>query len=324
MATIEHGSLLGHRVHLNGGKELKEVDLRQWLMENPMTDTGDIIIADDDVGVPVRLGVGTNGHVLTVEDGKPAWKAPATGGESSQGADDKVNVADGKGGWKATYLEISTSTLRHKDTNNNSGITIDEDGKNDSIEIDYDEFTIKSDDPRIYRKTFDLGTPGWIPTHDDHLVNKKYVDDTVNNAVPQDVWYTASLGASWSSGANTEQIDISDYTAASVTLTIKCSGSDGAKRLSADMVVNASIYKHTANRYISDIKVVSFAGVKIDDITGTPTVSTLLQGEIKIVANMTGSVWNGTFNIQNQTEGVVVDAIDIQYKQDVHEIEIIK
>ncbi len=82
MATIGHGSLLGHRVHLNGAKELKEVDLRQWLMENPMTERGDIIIGDTG-GATMRLGVGEEKQVLTVDGGKPEWKVPVIPSETA-------------------------------------------------------------------------------------------------------------------------------------------------------------------------------------------------------------------------------------------------
>lgn len=52
--TLTAGKLLGHRVSVNGSAALNEVDLRTYLMENPMEDKGDLIIGDV-LGVPLRL-----------------------------------------------------------------------------------------------------------------------------------------------------------------------------------------------------------------------------------------------------------------------------
>jgi len=46
---------------------------------NPMTTLGDLITGGAS-GAPGRLGVGSNGNVLTVVSGVPAWQAPGTGG----------------------------------------------------------------------------------------------------------------------------------------------------------------------------------------------------------------------------------------------------
>lgn len=48
-------------------------------MTNPMTTAGDIIIGVGS-GVPARLGAGTDGHVLTMVSGAPAWAAGGGGG----------------------------------------------------------------------------------------------------------------------------------------------------------------------------------------------------------------------------------------------------
>lgn len=51
-------------------------------MANPMTADGDLIVGGSD-GAPLRLGAGTNGQVLTVVSGQPAWATPTGGGGSS-------------------------------------------------------------------------------------------------------------------------------------------------------------------------------------------------------------------------------------------------
>lgn len=50
-----------------------EGDAADW---NPMTDAGDLIYGGTS-GAPRRHAIGTEGDVLTVEDGVPAWR-PAT------------------------------------------------------------------------------------------------------------------------------------------------------------------------------------------------------------------------------------------------------
>ena len=52
-------------------------------MTNPMTTTGDIIYSTPN-STPVRLGIGSNGNVLTVANGIPSWSAPAAGGKVLQ------------------------------------------------------------------------------------------------------------------------------------------------------------------------------------------------------------------------------------------------
>ena len=41
-------------------------------MENPMTTAGDIIVGDTG-GTPIRLGVGTEGQILSISSGEPTW-----------------------------------------------------------------------------------------------------------------------------------------------------------------------------------------------------------------------------------------------------------
>ena len=48
-------------------------------VQNPMTTAGDLIVAGSD-GYPNRLAIGTNGQVLTMSNGMPAWSTPSGGG----------------------------------------------------------------------------------------------------------------------------------------------------------------------------------------------------------------------------------------------------
>jgi hypothetical protein len=48
-------------------------------MTNPMTTTGDTIYSSSG-STPARLGIGSNGQVLTVSSGVPSWATPSSGG----------------------------------------------------------------------------------------------------------------------------------------------------------------------------------------------------------------------------------------------------
>ena len=59
------------------------VALMSQVINNTLTSTtGDIIYASAS-NTPARLGIGTEGHVLTVSSGVPAWSAPSGGGGSA-------------------------------------------------------------------------------------------------------------------------------------------------------------------------------------------------------------------------------------------------
>lgn len=59
------------------------VALMSQVINNTLTSTtGDIIYASSS-NTPARLGIGTEGHVLTVSSGVPAWSAPSGGGGSA-------------------------------------------------------------------------------------------------------------------------------------------------------------------------------------------------------------------------------------------------
>lgn len=51
-------------------------------LTNPMTDEGDLIVGGA-AGAPTRLGISTNGYVLTLASGVPVWAAPSGGGVGS-------------------------------------------------------------------------------------------------------------------------------------------------------------------------------------------------------------------------------------------------
>jgi hypothetical protein len=65
--------------------------------DNPMTAAGDLIVGAES-GAANRLGVGTDGQVLTVVSGLPAWAA-ATGGTGTGRYRMYVLVSDGAGGF---------------------------------------------------------------------------------------------------------------------------------------------------------------------------------------------------------------------------------
>lgn len=60
--------------------KLIEIALGGAGFTNPMTATGDIIYSSDGAGTPAALPVATNGDVLTLVGGLPAWVTPGVGG----------------------------------------------------------------------------------------------------------------------------------------------------------------------------------------------------------------------------------------------------
>jgi hypothetical protein len=50
-------------------------------MTNPMTTTGDVIYSSSG-STPARLGIGSDGDILSVSSGIPAWTAPTSSGQS--------------------------------------------------------------------------------------------------------------------------------------------------------------------------------------------------------------------------------------------------
>jgi hypothetical protein len=62
-------------------EDIRDIVLAQVLgfFKNPMTTAGDLIVGGA-VGAPGRLGISTNGYVLTLTGGVPVWAAPSGGG----------------------------------------------------------------------------------------------------------------------------------------------------------------------------------------------------------------------------------------------------
>jgi len=78
--------------------------------KNTLTTTGDIYYASS-ANTPARLGIGSNGNVLTVASGVPSWAAPAGGGKVLQ-------VVMG-----TTTTGVANSTTTFEDTNLTASIT---------------------------------------------------------------------------------------------------------------------------------------------------------------------------------------------------------
>jgi len=81
-------------------------------MTNPMTTAGDMIIGAT-AGTPTKLGIGSNGQVLTVSSGTPIW-APSTGSGGSS-ATTTINGASGPDfsfltGTSGSNFNLATST----------------------------------------------------------------------------------------------------------------------------------------------------------------------------------------------------------------------
>jgi hypothetical protein len=81
-------------------------------MTNPMTTAGDII-AGGSSGTPQRLAAGTNGYVLTMTSGAPAWAAASGGGGTVAGSDKQIQYnASGAFGAEAAFAyDYTTNTL---------------------------------------------------------------------------------------------------------------------------------------------------------------------------------------------------------------------
>jgi hypothetical protein len=69
----------GPGIVIDGTTDPDKIEISASGLTNPMTSTGDLIRGGTD-GVPTRLAIGTNGQVLTVVSGAPAWAAASGGG----------------------------------------------------------------------------------------------------------------------------------------------------------------------------------------------------------------------------------------------------
>ena len=78
------------------------------LMVNPMTTAGDIIYGGAS-GAPTRLGIGTDGYVLTVASGAPAWVInapmvyPGAGIALSTGSAWDTSITNNSSDWNTAY-----------------------------------------------------------------------------------------------------------------------------------------------------------------------------------------------------------------------------
>jgi len=100
-------------------------------MTNPMTTTGDTIYSSPN-STPVRLGIGTNGQVLTVQSGVPSWASPAssgmtlinTGGTALTGAS-TVTISSIPGTYKNLYIYIEAAYVSNINDNGKIGFNGD-------------------------------------------------------------------------------------------------------------------------------------------------------------------------------------------------------
>ncbi|MGR3905828.1 hypothetical protein Q3A80_02195 [Burkholderia sp. SR8] len=76
-------------------------------MTNPMTTAGDIIIGGAS-GAPARLGIGSNGQVLTVASGAPAWVTPSGASAPATASMDLVSYFVGAMGASQVILNAIT------------------------------------------------------------------------------------------------------------------------------------------------------------------------------------------------------------------------
>jgi hypothetical protein len=92
---------------------------------NPMTTLGDLIKGGA-AGVLSRLGIGTNGHVLTVVAGAPAWAAPAGGSTDRASVYHSADqsIPNNSATTLAFNSEYYDSNTLHDNATNNSRITI--------------------------------------------------------------------------------------------------------------------------------------------------------------------------------------------------------
>ena len=72
-------------------------------MANPMTTTGDTIYSSSG-STPARLGVGSNGQLLTVAGGVPTWATPAAGGVTNG----QTQVLTSQGTTSSSFTDLAT------------------------------------------------------------------------------------------------------------------------------------------------------------------------------------------------------------------------
>lgn len=83
-------------------------------MTNPMTTAGDIIYSSDGSGTPARLGVGSNGEVLTLASGVPSWAAASGGSFVVPVSPGQVTYAKASGDYSTssdTFVDVDGTNL---------------------------------------------------------------------------------------------------------------------------------------------------------------------------------------------------------------------
>jgi hypothetical protein len=94
-------------------------------MTNPMTTTGDTIYSSSG-STPARLGIGSNGQVLTVSGGIPSWATAASGGgmtlisETVASANSSISLSSISGSYK--QLILAWSGIVHSTTGSDFAI----------------------------------------------------------------------------------------------------------------------------------------------------------------------------------------------------------
>jgi hypothetical protein len=98
--VTDHGALTG----------LADDDHTQYVLRSILTTNGDLFVRA--AGAVSRLGVGSNGQVLTVSSGAPAWAAPATQTGSAWSVLTNGDPVTPELMWDSNGDVIMTETLR--------------------------------------------------------------------------------------------------------------------------------------------------------------------------------------------------------------------
>ena len=127
--------------------------------------------------------------------------------QKSQGDANNLNVSDGTGGFSESMLEVENAhlspKLKHKLDTSDSGIEMFDDGSTHIKAVT--EILLQSDNPFVLKLDF---TP-FTPTSDNHITNKKYVDDKVLE-VDESKWETD--GATNIKPKNSKLVDAGNIT----------------------------------------------------------------------------------------------------------------
>lgn len=111
-------------------------------LSNPMTTTGDIIYSSDGSGTPARLAASTNGKVLTLASGVPAWTATTKG----------IIESNGSGVWSSTNLWMASVQV---------SASSDCSGANCSLDVNYGGAFSDVDQTATGRYTANFNSSFW-------------------------------------------------------------------------------------------------------------------------------------------------------------------